>query len=75
MVVTDSRHRRDGRYIEAVGSYDPMAPSHTNYTVDLEKTDSWISKGAKPSPTVASIIRKARRKAAAAPAGSILPES
>ena len=68
MVVTDSRQRREGRYIEAVGTYNPMDPSHPNYTIDLEKIDSWVSKGAKPSATVASIIRKERRKIAAAAA-------
>ena len=65
MVVTDSRARRDGRFIEMVGSYNPMHPSHPNYTIDLEKVDAWIAKGAKPSETVASIVRKERRKVAA----------
>ena len=66
MVVADSRQRRDGRYIDVVGTYNPMQPSHPNYTVDLEKIDSWVAKGAKPSETIASIVRKERRKLASA---------
>ena len=64
VVATDSRSRRDGRFIEAVGTYDPMK-KEDNYKLDLEKIDSWIAKGAKTSDTVGSLIRKARRAAAA----------
>ena len=60
IVVVDSRARRDGRYIEQVGSYDPMKEG-VNYTIDLEKVDKWLSNGAKPSETVNSMIRKARK--------------
>lgn len=59
IVVADSRKRRDGRFIEMIGTYDPMKKSE-NSLIDLEKADGWIGKGAKPSETVASIIRKAR---------------
>ena len=65
VVATDSRSRRDGRFIEAVGTYDPMKKSD-NYNLDLEKIDGWIANGAKTSDTVGSLIRKARRAAAAA---------
>ena len=65
VVATDSRSRRDGRFIEAVGTYDPMKKEN-NTKLDLEKIDGWIANGAKPSETVASLIRKARRAAAAA---------
>ena len=65
VVVTDSRARRDGKYIEAVGTYNPMNEG-VNYEVNLEKIDGWIATGAKTSETVASIIRKARRAAASA---------
>lgn len=64
IIVTDSRARRDGRYIEQVGSYDPMKEGE-NYTIDLAKVDSWIAKGAQPSETVASMIKKSRKKAEA----------
>ncbi|MCB1242177.1 MAG: 30S ribosomal protein S16 [Verrucomicrobiales bacterium] len=60
MVVADQRARRDGRYIEQLGTYDPLKDGE-NWQVDLAKADEWISKGAQPSETVASILRKARR--------------
>ena len=64
IVVADKRKPRDGRYIEIVGSYNPMQDGN-NYEIDLEKVDSWIGKGAQPSDTVANIIKKARAAAAA----------
>ncbi|MCB1229945.1 MAG: 30S ribosomal protein S16 [Verrucomicrobiae bacterium] len=64
IVVADSRARKEGPYIEVVGSYDPMKDGEGNYSVDLEKVDSWLGKGAKPSDTVNSLIRKARATAA-----------
>lgn len=60
IVAVDSRKRRDGRYIEQVGTYNPMQEGE-NYTIDLEKVDQWIGNGAQPSETVASIIKKARK--------------
>ena len=59
IVVTDSRARRDGPFIDQVGTYDPMKDG-VNYLVDLPKVDHWIGQGAKASETVASIIRKTR---------------
>ena len=55
IVVVDSRARRDGRYIEQVGSYDPMKEG-VNYTINLEKVDKWLANGAQPSETVLSLI-------------------
>ena len=60
IVAVDSRKRRDGRFIEQLGTYDPMADGE-NYTLDLEKTDKWLGCGAQPSETVASIIKKVRK--------------
>ena len=60
IVVVDSRARRDGRYIEQVGSYDPMKEG-VNYTINLEKVDKWLANGAQPSETVNSMIRKSRK--------------
>jgi len=60
IVVADSRSRRDGRFIDMVGTYDPMKKSD-NSVLDLAKVDEWIGKGAQASETVASIIRKARK--------------
>ncbi len=66
VVAADNRARRDGRYIEIVGSYDPMKEKD-NSEIDLEKVDKWISNGAQPSDTVRSLIKKARKTAAATP--------
>ena len=60
IVVADSRKRRDGAFIEMIGTYDPLKKSDDNSVIDLAKVDAWIGKGAKASETVASIIRKAR---------------
>ncbi len=62
IVAVDSRARRDGRYIDQIGSYNPMLEG-TNYTIDIAKADAWISKGAQPSDTVRDIIKKARKAA------------
>ena len=59
IVVVDSRARRDGAFIDQVGTYTPMAEGE-NYTLDLEKVEKWLSNGAQPSETVASMIKKAR---------------
>ena len=69
IVVADGRSPRDGRFIEEIGSYDPkkrVAP----YSLDLEWAQYWVSKGAQPSDTVASFIRKAKRAAAATAAAA-----
>jgi small subunit ribosomal protein S16 len=63
IVAVDSRTRRDGRYLEQLGTYDPLVEG-VNFRIDLEKAEKWLSVGAKPSETVASIIRKARTAAA-----------
>ncbi len=64
IVVADGRAPKEGRYIEVIGKYDPMADSD-NCTLDLEKADEWIGNGAQPSETVNSLIKKARRAATA----------
>ena len=65
IVVADSRSPRDGRFIEELGSYDPKQKG-TNWKFDLERANYWVSKGAQPSETVASLIKKAGKAAAAA---------
>ena len=62
IVAVDSRKRRDGRYIEQIGSYNPMEEG-VNYKIDVEKASGWISKGAQPSDTVRDILKKARKEA------------
>jgi small subunit ribosomal protein S16 len=62
LVAADSRSPRDGRFIESVGTYDPMQKG-VNYDVNLERVDFWLNSGAQPTETAASLIRKARRSA------------
>lgn len=64
IVVADSRSPRDGKFIEEIGTYQPQKKSD-NYTVDVERAEYWISKGAQPSDTVLSFLKKARRAKAA----------
>ena len=57
IVVADSRSPRDGKFIEEIGLYQPLKPGE-NYSLKLDRAQYWISKGAKPSDTVASFIKK-----------------
>jgi len=62
VVAADKRSPRDGKFIEILGNYDPMKKGdEQNYEIDLEKAEDWLSKGAQPSDTVKSLIRKARK--------------
>jgi len=65
VVVADSRSPRDGKFIEIIGTYDPKKPGH-NSTIKLERAEYWISKGAQPSDTVRSLIKKNKNPDAAA---------
>ncbi len=68
VVVADGRSPRDGKFIEEIGTYQPQKKGD-NFTLDLERVKYWLGKGAQPSDTVASFIRKLNRTApAAAPA-------
>ncbi len=64
IVVADSRSPRDGKFLEEVGTYQPLQKGN-NVTLKLDRADYWMSKGAQPSDTVASFIRKAKKAAAA----------
>jgi small subunit ribosomal protein S16 len=64
VVVTDKRNPRDGRFIEEIGFYKPQVQGQ-NFQLDLERTTFWISKGAQPSDTVRSLIKKANKTAVA----------
>ena len=66
LVVTDSRNRRDGRYIERVGFFNPVGREHEeNLRIDLERVDHWLGQGAQPSDRVASLLKKHRKVATA----------
>lgn len=57
IVVADSRSPRDGRCIEELGTYNPLAESAV--TVDAEKAQNWIKNGAQPTDTVRGLLKKA----------------
>lgn len=58
IVVADSRYPADGRFIEKVGTYNPMVePAELN--IDKEKVLDWMKKGAKPTDTALALIKKA----------------
>jgi small subunit ribosomal protein S16 len=65
IVVADSRSPRDGKFIEEIGTYQPLQKGN-NFTLNLERAKYWVEKGAQPSETVASMIKKAGRTATAA---------
>jgi small subunit ribosomal protein S16 len=57
IVVADSRYPTDGRYVELVGTYDPKADP-PKVQVQHEKLARWLSRGAKPTSTVASLLKR-----------------
>jgi small subunit ribosomal protein S16 len=65
VVVADARSPRDGKFIELIGNYDPKKQGD-NVNIDLPRAEYWISKGAQPSETVRSFLKKARQKTAVA---------
>jgi len=64
IVVADGRARRDGRFIEVVGRYNPRTNPST-VEVDVEKVDAWLAKGAQPTEAVGKLIAIARGDKAA----------
>jgi small subunit ribosomal protein S16 len=60
VVVADSRSPRDGKFIEIIGTYDPKIPGR-NSSLNIERAEYWISKGAQPSDTVRSLIKKNKK--------------
>ncbi|MCW8828881.1 MAG: 30S ribosomal protein S16 [Gammaproteobacteria bacterium] len=58
IVVTDSRNRRDGRFIERLGFFNPVARGNEErLRVDRERVDYWLSQGAQASDRVASLLK------------------
>ena len=59
VIVTDSRSSRDGRYIERLGFFNPLAVTHDEVLrVDAERIKYWISKGAQPSERVTYLMKE-----------------
>ncbi len=54
----DKRAPRDGRVIEQLGWYDPIAPDDRQLSVKIDRVDYWLSVGAQPSRTVASLLKR-----------------
>ena len=64
IVVSDQRRQPKGRFIERIGFFNPMATENEERVrLDTGRVDYWISKGAKPSDRVASILKQVRREA------------
>lgn len=57
IVAADSKSPRDGRFIEIIGTYNPISKNE-NVTIDEEKTIGWLRNGAQPTETVRSILSK-----------------
>ena len=58
VVVADSRFPRDGRFIEEIGTYNPLT-TPAELKVDAERAQAWIKTGAQPTDTVRSLLKKA----------------
>lgn len=65
VVVTDSRNRRDGRFIEEIGYYQPTQKTG-GLSINLDRARYWIGVGAQPSETVGSFLKKLMKEAPAA---------
>jgi small subunit ribosomal protein S16 len=74
IVVADSHSPRDGKFIEIIGTYDPKQTGQ-NSSFNIERAEYWISKGAQPSDTVRSLIKKQKKTGAAEPASESERES
>jgi len=57
VVVADARYPRDGRFIEEIGTYNPLVEP-AEIKIDIEKADKWIKNGAQPTDTVKALIKK-----------------
>lgn len=67
IVVTDSRKKRDGRHIERIGFFNPVAAGKDEkLQINLARADHWLTRGAKPSARVSELISRSRKAKAAA---------
>ena len=63
LVVTDSRNRRDGRYLERLGFFNPMSvEGEEGLRIDLDRVDHWLGHGAQPSERVAMLLKSYRKQ-------------
>jgi len=61
VVVTDSRNRRDGRYLERVGYFNPMNDNEGSLKLDIDRIDYWVGTGAQLSDRVAALVKGYRK--------------
>lgn len=64
IIVTETRSKRDGRFLENVGHYDPCR-NPAEVKIDRDRVEYWIARGAQPSETVRSLIKRKIEAAAA----------
>lgn len=57
IVVADGRYPRDGRFIEEIGTFDPLTKDGT-VVIDAEKAKKWLNNGAQPTDTVKALLKK-----------------
>ncbi len=57
IVVADSRYPRDGRFIEEIGTYNPMSDTDS-FKIDAEKAQMWIKNGAQPTDSVKALLKR-----------------
>ena len=55
--MADSRSPRDGKFLEEIGTYQPLQKGN-NFNINLDRANYWVSKGAQLSPTVKSLLKK-----------------
>ena len=72
ITVAERQRSRDGRFVERVGFYNPVAKGQAEVLrVDLERVDYWLSVGAQPSDMVKKLVKQARGAAQATPAAAV----
>ena len=63
ITVADKRRSRDGRFIEQLGFFNPVAKgSAEEYRIDMDRIDYWLSKGAQPSEMVKKLVTRAKKE-------------
>ena len=68
ITVADQRRSRDGRFIERVGYFNPVAKGNAQeYRIEMDRVDYWLSKGAQPTDMVKKLVSRARKETAEVP--------
>ena len=68
ITVADQRRSRDGRFIERVGYFNPVAKGYAQeYRIEMDRVDYWVSKGGQPTEMVKKLVSRARKETAEVP--------